>query len=190
MSRTSQGVRATVDDLYQIDGNAELIDGRIIPLMPTGHLPNQVAGRIYRRLADFVDDRGTGFVYTDSMGFTVPELASRRESFSPDVSFLDGEAPVNRMRFVEGPPTFAVEVRSDVDYGPAADRSYAAKRADYFEAGILVVWDIDPVGEVIRSYRHDRPEAPTTFTQGQIADAEPAVPGWRLEVDSVFPPRP
>jgi hypothetical protein len=39
------------------------------------------------------------------------------------------------MRFIEGPPTFAVEVRCENDYGPSADDEYAAKRADYFEAG-------------------------------------------------------
>jgi Uma2 family endonuclease len=190
MSRASHQLRATVDDLYRVAGNAELIDGRIVPLMPTGHLPNQVAGRIYRRLADFVDDRGSGFVYTDNMGFIVPELTSGRESFSPDVSFLDGPPPVNPMRFMEGPPTFAVEVRSEGDTGPAADRDYAAKRADYFEAGTLVVWDVDPIAEVIRSFRHDLPNTPVTFSRGQVADAEPAGPGWRLEVDSIFPPRP
>lgn len=187
MSRASHPVRATVDDLYRVEGNAELIDGRIVPLMPTGHLPNQVAGRIYRRLADFIDDLGSGFVYTDNMGFTVPELTSGRESFSPDVSFLVGPPPLNRMRFIEGPPTFAVEVRSESDTGPAADRDSTAERADYFEAGTLVVWDVDPIAEVIRSYRHDRPDAPITFSRGQIADAEPAVPGWRVEVDRLFP---
>ena len=119
----------------------------------------------------------------------MPELSSGRESFSPDASFYDGPPPANDMRFIEGPPTFAVEVRSEDDYGPAADREYAAKRADYFEAGTLVVWDVDPVAEMIRSYRRDRPDPPTVFARGQEADAEPAVPGWRVAVDAVFPPR-
>ena len=38
----------------------------------------------------------------------------------------------------------------------------AARRADYFEAGTRVVWDVDPVAEVIHVYRADRPDAPTT----------------------------
>jgi Uma2 family endonuclease len=190
MSRTSPQVRETIDDLHRVDGKAELIDGRIIHFMPTGHLPNLVAGRIFRRLADYADEAGSGFVYTDNAGFAVPELSSGRESFSPDVSLYTGPPPSNRMRFIDGPPTFAAEVRSEGDYGPAADRAYAAERADYFEAGTLVVWDVDPVGEVIRSYRHERPDAPDTFSRGQDADAEPAVPGWRAAVDALFPPRP
>src|SRR5206468_6473434 len=37
----------------------------------------------------------------------------------------------------------AVEVRSDEDRGPAAERSMAAKRDDYFAAGSQAVWDVD-----------------------------------------------
>ena len=187
MSRASQQVRATIDDLYHVDGKAELIDGRIVHLMATGFLPNIVAGRIYRRLADFLDVLGRGYALTDNMGFAVAELSSGRESFSPDVAFYDGPLPNNRMRFIAGPPTFAVEVRSEHDYGPAADREYDAKRLDYFEAGTLVVWDVDPIAEVIRSYRRDAPDAPIPFARGQAADAEPAVPGWRMDVDALFP---
>ena len=57
------------------------------------------------------------------------------------------------MRFIEGAPTFAVEVRSDNDYGAAAEAEMAAKRADYFEAGTQIVWDVDPIAETIRVYR-------------------------------------
>jgi Uma2 family endonuclease len=90
------------------------------------------------------------------------------------------------MRFIEGAPTLAVEVRSEHDYGPAADAEIAAKRADYFEAGTLVVWDVDPVAEAVTSYRSDAPDRPVNFRRGEVADAEPAAPEWRLPVDDIF----
>ena len=189
MGHISQQARASVDDLYRLDGKAELIGGRIVELMPTGHRPGRVAFRIARSLDDHAEQTGVGVAHSDNVGFVVPELPSERESFSPDASYYEGPLPDNDMRFIEGPPTFAVEVRSEGDYGPAADREYAAKRTDYFEAGTLVVWDVDPVAEVIRSFRHDRPDAPMIFSRGQVADAEPAVPGWRVAVDALFPPR-
>ena len=34
----------------------------------------------------------------------------------------------------------------------------AAKRADYFAAGTAVVWDVDPVAELIHVYRADTPD--------------------------------
>jgi Uma2 family endonuclease len=120
------------------------------------------------------------------MGFAVPMLPSGRQSFSPDVSYYDGPLPQNRMRFVSGPPTFAVEVRSENDYGPSAESQMADKRADYFVAGTQVVWDVDPVAEVIDCYRASAPDQPQRFARGQAADAEPAVPGWRLDVDCLF----
>ena len=62
----------------------------------------------------------------------------------------------------------------------------AAKRADYFEAGTLVVWDVDPVEECVRVYRHNAPDRPQLFQRDQVADAEPAAPGWRLALDTLF----
>lgn len=44
--------RATLDDLLKVDGKAELIGGRIVHFMASGHRPNKTAGRIYRSLAD------------------------------------------------------------------------------------------------------------------------------------------
>jgi Uma2 family endonuclease len=62
----------------------------------------------------------------------------------------------------------------------------AEKRADYFQAGTEVVWDVDTVAECIHVYRASDPEHPTTFRRGDVADAEPAVPGWRVAVDWIF----
>jgi Uma2 family endonuclease len=90
------------------------------------------------------------------------------------------------MDFIPGPPTFAAEVRSKTDYGAKAEAALAAKRADYFEAGTKVVWDVDPRAECVRVYRADDPDHPTVFHKGDLADAEPAVPGWRMAVADIF----
>ena len=189
MSTTSTPAsgRATLADLASTPGKAELIGGRIVHLMPTGLRPNLVAGRIFRGLADHVDAIGRGVALTDNMGFAVPKLPSGRESFSPDLAYYGGPFSAEDMRFLQGPPTFAVEVRSESDYGPAAERAMAAKRADYFAAGTLVVWDVDPIALCVHAHRPDAPDQPNTWTRGQDADAEPAVPGWRIAVDRIFP---
>ncbi len=62
----------------------------------------------------------------------------------------------------------------------------AAKRADYFAAGTLVVWDVDPEADLVHAYRAAAPDRPVTFRRGEVADAEPAVPGWRMAVDEIF----
>jgi len=178
--------RATLDDLYRTTDKAELIGGRIVHFMATGRKPNRVAGRIFRSLDDYANQHGGGEAFTDNMGYTVAILASGRESFSPDASFHKGPLPQDAMRFIEGAPTFAVEVRSLMDYGPAAEAEMADKRADYFQAGTLVVWDVDCKAECIHVYRAPDPDNPVTFRRGEMADAEPAVSSWRVSVDWIF----
>lgn len=177
--------RATINDLCKVKGKAELIGGRIVKYMATGFRPNRVAGRIYISLDLHTQKTGTGNIGIDSLGFAVPQLPSGRESFSPDASYFENPLPPNPMRFIEGPPTFAVEVRSENDYGDAADREYEAKRADYFLAGTLVVWDVDPLAETVICYRASDPNG-VVFQRGDVADAEPAVPGWRVRIDEIF----
>jgi hypothetical protein len=64
----------------------------------------------------------------------------------------------------------------------------AEKRADYFAAGTLVVWDVDLVGDdVVRAHGASEPERPRVFRRGDHADAEPALPGWSMRVDDLFP---
>ena len=103
----------------------------------------------------------------------------------PDAAFFVGES--SGPKFLEGAPVFAVEVRSEEDYGPAAEKRLAAKRADYFAAGTRVVWDVDFLrDELVRSYSAERPEDARVFRRGEAADAEPALPGWSMTVDTLL----
>ncbi|HEX6369235.1 MAG TPA: hypothetical protein VF006_09900 [Longimicrobium sp.] len=78
-------------------------------------------------------------------------------------------------------------MRDWIDHGDEAERRMAAKRADYFAAGTQVVWDVDVLREGwVRAYHASEPEHPVVFRRGEIANAEPAVPGWRFEVDDLF----
>jgi Uma2 family endonuclease len=82
---------------------------------------------------------------------------------------------------------FAVEVRSKDDYCPKAEQALAKKRADYFAAGTLVVWDVDVLRDgLVRVFRSTDRENPTVYRRGELAEAEPAVPGWSMPVDDLF----
>lgn len=175
---------ALVEALYRVEGKAEIINGEIVHLPMTGRDPNFAAGEIFVSLRTHTKRTRTGSVGTDGLGFIVD--LPHRMSFAPDVSYFVG--PSSGMKFVDGAPDFAAEVRSENDYGPAAERAMAAKRADYFAAGTRVVWDVDLLDEnVVRVFRDgdaDRPAA--TYHRGQFAEAEPAVPGWTMPVDDLF----
>lgn len=104
---TMSAVRATLDDLYREEDKAELIGGRIVRFMPTGHLPGLVGGEIFSSLRLYAKARGKGNAYPDGVGYAVEELPSGRESFSPDTSYYDGPLPANLMRFIEGAAEFS-----------------------------------------------------------------------------------
>lgn len=113
--------RATIDDLYRVEGKAELIGGRVVELMAIGLRPGEVATNILFSLRAHARASRTGFATGDGVGYTIPELPSSRESFCPDAAFHAGPPPTNLMKFVDGSPTFAVEVRSENDYGGYAE---------------------------------------------------------------------
>lgn len=63
----------------------------------------------------------------------------------------------------------------------------AAKRADYFAAGTLVVWNVDVLREkVVRVYRASKPDTPAIYRSGAVAEAEPAMPDWKFSVNEIL----
>lgn len=176
--------KATIEDLYHVPehGKAEIVNGELVLMSPTGDLPGRAGGAIYVSLRLYERKAG-GRAYPDNVGFKVN--LPNRESFSPDAAFYTGK-PAG-MKFLEGAPVFAVEVRSESDYGPAAEETLAKKRADYFAAGTFAVWDVDLLSQdVVKVYRATDPDNPTVYRRGELAEAEPAVPGWRMPVDDLF----
>jgi Uma2 family endonuclease len=178
-------LQATIEDLYALphEQKAEIVDGEIELMSPTGAAPSYAAAEIFVSLREYARRTGKGFAFTDNAAFRV-DLPNRK-SFSPDAGFYTG--PWTGMKFFEGAPVFAVEVRSEGDYGPAAEAKMARKRTHYFAAGTLVVWDVDLLGdEVVKSYRSNEPDNPIIYGRGDSAAAEPAVPGWSIRVDDLF----
>src|SRR5574341_1670272 len=120
--------KALIEALYRVAGKAEIVNGEIVFMSPTGFLPGYAAGEIFASLREYAKRTGTGLAITDNVGFLVD--LPNRDSFSPDAAYYIG--PGSGMRFIEGTPVFAVEIRSENDYGPRAERAIAQKRADYF----------------------------------------------------------
>lgn len=175
--------RATLEDLYAAPGKAELVNGGLLLTSPTGDKPGWAGDEIFVSLRSYVRMTRFGRAVSDNKGF----LANlpNRESFSPDAAFYTGQA--GGMEFFPDVPVFAVEVRSKGDYGPKAEQDMAEKRADYFAAGCKVVWDVDLISaDVVRVYHADAPDNPTRYKRGETAEAEPAVPGWKMAVDDLF----
>ena len=174
-----------IEELYHLPENmkAEIIDGAIVPMSPTGGKPSRVSGLIFASLLAYERQTGQGSALPNNAGFIVD--LPRRGSFCPDASYSVKQ--VLDENFVNGAPIFAAEVRSKGDYGPKAERAIRAKIADYFAAGTLVVWDVDALqNKKIRVYRASEPDQPVIYGIDDEAEAEPALPGWRVAVNTLL----
>ena len=174
-----------MDDLYHVpeNGKAEIVNGELVLMSPTGGVSGRAAGEIFISLREYERRVGGGYAFPDNVGFIV-NLPHRR-SFSSDAAFFKGE--LRGGKFLKGAPIFAVEVRSDQDYGPAAEVQMAARRADYFAAGTLVVWDVDVLHEkVVRVFRASQQDQATVYSAGDTAEAEPDVPDWTMAVNDLL----
>ena len=153
---------------------APLVNGEIVDMPPAGEDPGSAGFAIAVSLREHARRTGQGRAFPDGVGFRVH--LPHHESVSPDAAYHIG--PRMGRRVAEGAPIFAVEVRSDNDYGRAAEEQRRQKRADYFACGTLVVSDVDVLSaDVVQVYRASDPDHPTIYRRGDIAKAEPAVPG-------------
>jgi Uma2 family endonuclease len=115
--------QATIEDLYHVpeNGKAELVNGELRLMSPTGDLPGSAALEIVVSLARPRAPHRSGKSLRDNVGFIV-NLPNRR-SFSPDAAYYIGARTGGK--FLDGAPVFAVEARSEGDYGPEAEQEMA-----------------------------------------------------------------
>jgi dienelactone hydrolase len=75
----------------------------------------------------------------------------------------------------------------DEEYISNRSASGLKKRVElsFRAAGTLVAWDVDLLSDApIKVYRTANPDRPTVYCRGDAAEAEPALPGWRMPVEA------
>src|SRR5580700_5290908 len=90
--------QATIEDLYREPGKAELVNGEIVRMSPTGDWPNYAASEIFVSLRAYAKRTRKGRAVNDNAAFRVS--LPHRESFSPDAAYYIG--PRARMKFFDG----------------------------------------------------------------------------------------
>jgi Uma2 family endonuclease len=172
----------TAEEYYEtchVD-NTELIDGRVIELMPPIEIHGEIALTIGSLLRPFVRQHNLGRVYVET-GFRLTRNPDKVRA--PDVSFLEKtRLPQGdeRFAFVEGAPTLAVEVISP---GESWDEVEDKVRL-YFEAGAKAVWLVEPRRRIVTVRRVNA--APIDYFEGDIVPGGDILPGFELPVKEIF----
>jgi len=78
--------RATIEDLYAVPDNAkaEIVNGELVLMSPTGDMPGRAGGVIYVSLRLY-EGKTHGRAYPDTVCFKVH--ISNREALRPDAAF-------------------------------------------------------------------------------------------------------
>lgn len=175
----------TPDDLLEMpDGKVyELVDGILLE-KNAGGLSSWVGGHLAYLITTFVEAHALGWVWPADNGYQcfpdAPDKVRR-----PDVSFiakgrLTGErVPTGHLRIA---PDLVVEVISPNDLAYEVDQ----KVLEYLDAGVRLVWVINPEARTVRIHRADG----TTdwFKEPGELLGDDVLPGFRCLVADLFPP--
>ena len=100
-----------------------------------------------------------------------------------DVAYISPESRPDHPRragYVDGPPVLVVEVLSPSDM----HEDIADKIETYLDAGVPLVWIVEPRHSTVTVYRPDA--KPQLFNSDQEITAEPFLPGFRVAVTDLF----
>ena len=175
--------RITVDEFEATCGDerVELIDGVVVPMTPASNRPSRIGARITILLGMHVLPRQLGSLYNAEGGFVL--FPDRETVRVPDVAFVradrmpQGEA---RRHFVPVAPDLAVEVISPSDRA----RDIAAKAAMYQEAGVPLVWLVDPETQTVTVLTLGQ-ESVTLGVEDEL-DGGDVLPEFRVAVAEIF----
>ena len=157
----------------------ELVDGVLVE-KAMGSIESLLAMELAYEIRRFIEDADLGVVLgADAMLRLAPGLVRM-----PDLSFVSWEK-IPDGQFPDEPisglvPDLAVEVLSAGN----TKREMARKVAEYFEAGVRLVWLIDPKARTVDAYTGLKTSR--RLGNGQILGGEPVLPGFTLPLRQLF----
>jgi Uma2 family endonuclease len=175
---TAADLAALPTSLPSGDVRYELDDGTLITMPPPSHTHARRQARVIRYLTD-AEDAGLGEVCGD-VGVILRRNPDR--VVGPDAAFVLAQSlPVTRSPegYLETIPEIVVEIRSKNDTNP----EIAAKNDEYFRAGVVEVWVIDPTARTAAVCRANQSVTVYPDTGTLVS---PLLPGWSVPVANLF----
>jgi len=177
----------TADDLLDVpvpDGLSgyELVDGRLVPVMPPSLRHAELVALMTGALLNHVrSHKLPGKVFTDA-GFVLALSRDPERMRQPDVIYVEKRklAGHDPERIFRGIPDLAVEIDLTGGKKPGGQQ----RIVDYVEAGVRLVWAIDPHSRTAMVYHPDG--SARLVRPDEALDGEDVVPGLRLELRELF----
>jgi len=174
---------ATEDDLILLsekyDIHCELVDGVLVE-KPVGYYESRIASILIHLLETYFDQHPLGI----TGGESGPMRTTPGHVRMPDVSVvLAGrltEDMLKKQKVLRLAPDLAIEVLSESN----TKREMARKLLEYFEAGVKLVWYIDPESETARVFRSA--EQSESIAGNQELVGGDVLPGFAVKLSDIF----
>jgi Uma2 family endonuclease len=170
----------TADEFMQLpDRYVELIDGKVVHLMPPLLDHALFASRIVFALESFNRRKKLGLVFTEG-SFRLKNNPEKVRA--PDVCFIENADLQNKRldSYLDGAPTLAVEVVSQHD----SLKKTREKADEFLEAGSKAAWIIHSKQKCVFVRTPDEPEA--KYIIGQSIPGGDILPGFEFPVAEIF----
>jgi Uma2 family endonuclease len=183
MSATLLERPITLDSLLapQEEDHYEVVDGELVE-RNMSLLSVSAGGELYHRLHLFALDHGLGRAFGDGLGYRC-FLEDPKKLRRPDVSFIQQDRLTRDVMLsneVAIPPDLAVEVVSPNDFFCEVE----AKVMEYLDAGVKLVWVLNPGSETAHVYRMNGDW--DVLKRNDLLDGEEVVPGFTCRVADLF----
>lgn len=183
MAMTAPATKALItgEELLEMGdiGPCELIDGRIIPMSPTGSQHGIIEAILTAKLYMFVSSKKIGWVVNGETG-----VYTRRNPDSirgVDVAFVSRERqPERPTHFLQSAPELIIEIVSPSDRW----QDLRTKIEEYLAIGVDRVWIVEPDRKTVLVYR--TPTEMSAFGPGETVKGEGALDGFSVAVSELF----
>ncbi len=155
--------------------HCELVDGRVVPMSPTGRKHGRVELRIAVLIDQYLEQRGIGEVVTGEVGYQLKEGLVRAADIAVHLT-----PPPETDGWETEPPDLIVEVISPSDTWQAIEQ----KVDEYLAAGVPEVWVADPSRETITIRSANQP--PATYQEKNAIHSRVLGPDFSVTPMSIF----
>ena len=157
--------------------------GEVIIMPPAGGETGSRNANLTLQVGMWAKRNGTGVAFDSSVGFTLPNGATR----SPDASWvlrmrLAVLSPAQKTKFLPLCPDFAVELASPSD----SLSTLRTKMAEYIANGAQLAWLLLPETHTVHVYR---PNVPVEVLPSVgLIKGDPVLPGFTLDLSDIWEP--
>jgi Uma2 family endonuclease len=178
---TTRPITVEEFESMSLEGLWELIDGEMVEVSPEADLSSSTGIAIASLLFQHVRAARLGRVYGAAGGFVL--FPDRATVLAPDAAFVRAErAPQGEARkhFPRLAPDLVVEVLSPSDRASEV----VAKLELYQEAGVPLIWLVDPEKQTITVIASGRPVE--VLKRDDTLDGADVLPGFSVPVAEIF----